>query len=81
MNKGHKHWKLYILKLEQDKWYVGITSQSVEKRFRQHKSGFAGAKWTKIYKPIKIHDVKDLGVCDIERAQKYEGRVTREYMK
>lgn len=81
MNKGHKHWKLYILKLEQDKWYVGITSQSVEKRFHQHKSGFAGAKWTKVYNPIKIHDVKDLGVCDIERAQKYEGRVTREYMK
>ncbi len=77
----NKHWTLYVLKLEQDKWYVGITSQSVEKRYIQHKSGFAGARWTKKYEPVKIHYIKDLGECDLERAQLYEGRVTRKYME
>ena len=81
VNKRKSRWQLYILKLEQGKWYVGITSRSVEKRFREHKRGFAGANWTKKYKPLKIHDTKDLGLCDIERAQLYEGRVTRKYME
>jgi len=81
VNKRKSRWQLYILKLEQGKWYVGITSRSVEKRFREHQRGFAGANWTKKYKPLKIHDTKDLGLCDIERAQLYEGRVTRKYME
>lgn len=76
-----RHWQLYILRLEKGKWYVGITTQPVEKRFLQHKKGFAGARWTKKYKPLQIHDVKDLGICDIERAQKFEGKVTRKYME
>ena len=81
MNKQKSRWQLYVLKLEQDKWYIGITSRSVEKRFREHQRGFAGANWTKKYKPLKIHDTKDLGLCDIEKAQLYEGRVTRKYME
>jgi len=75
-----RHWWLYILKLEDNKWYVGI-STNVQKRFNQHKAGFAGAAWTKRYKPLKIHYVKDLGVVETEKAQLYEGRVTRKYME
>jgi predicted GIY-YIG superfamily endonuclease len=75
------HWTLYVLKLEQRKWYVGITSQGVQKRFSQHKHGFASARWTRKYRPITIHHTEDLGICDIERAQKYEGLVTRKYME
>lgn len=78
---NNRLWRLYVLKLEQDKWYVGITTQPVKKRFLQHQRGFGGARWTKKYKPLRIHDVKDLGVCDIERAQLFEGRVTRKYME
>ena len=81
MNKQKSRWQLYVLKLEQDKWYIGITSRSVEKRFREHQRCFAGANWTKKYKQLKINDTKDLGLCDIERAQLYEGRVTRKYME
>lgn len=77
----NKNWKLYVLKLEDEKWYVGITTQPVEKRFLQHKRGFAAARWTKMHPPLSIYDTEDLGVCDIERAQKYEGRVTRKYME
>lgn len=79
-DKVMKHWFLYVLKLKQGRWYVGI-STDVEKRFSQHKSGFAGAAWTNKFKPIKVHDVQDLGFCDIEKAQLYEGRVTRKYME
>ena len=28
-----RRWYLYVLKLEGNKWYVGITSQTPEKRF------------------------------------------------
>ena len=81
VNKRKSRWQLYVLELEQGKWCIGITSRSVEKRFREHKRGFAGANWTKKYRPLKIHDMKDLGLCDIEKAQLYEGRVTRKYME
>ena len=43
---------LYILQLEDDKWYVGKTDD-VQKRYEQHKSG-KGSEWTKLYKPVKI---------------------------
>ena len=76
-----KHWWLYVLKLEDDKWYVGITSRTPEERFKEHQSGFAGAAWPKRYKPIEIHDKKDLGDLDKEAAELYEKRVTRKYIK
>lgn len=75
-----KHLWLYVLELEQGKWYVGI-STNVPKRYQQHVKGFASAAWTKKYKPIRIHDTKDLGICSIDRAELFEGRVTREYME
>lgn len=46
-----KHYWLYVLKLEQQKFYVGITSRTPEIRMEQHLSGFAGAQWTKFVIP------------------------------
>jgi len=43
---------LYILQLEDDKWYVGKTDD-ISKRYVQHTNG-KGSEWTKLYKPIKI---------------------------
>jgi predicted GIY-YIG superfamily endonuclease len=43
---------LYILQLEDDKWYVGKTDD-IQKRYQQHKSG-KGAEWTKLYKPVRL---------------------------
>ena len=60
---------------------MGITSLTPEKRFSQHRSGFGGANWTRKYKPIKIYYTKDLGYCSIKRAERYESRVTRMYMR
>tara|TARA_B100001248_G_C27246977_1_gene391981 strand:+ start:179 stop:505 length:327 start_codon:yes stop_codon:yes gene_type:complete len=42
----------YILLLEGDKIYVGITN-NIDKRMQQHWDGY-GSKWCKKYKPIKI---------------------------
>ena len=47
--------RIYILKLINNKWYVG-KSKNVQKRFRSHIKGY-GAQWTKLYKPIKIEKV------------------------
>ena len=76
-----KHWWLYVLKLEEGKYYVGITSKTPEHRMQQHLNGFAGARWTKKYKPVELFYKKDLGETTLERAQEYENKVTRKYMK
>ena len=47
---------LYVLQLEDDKWYVGKTDDII-KRFEQHKSG-KGSAWTKLYKPVKIERIE-----------------------
>lgn len=70
-----------MLKLKDDKWYVGITTQPVAKRYQQHVRGFGGAAWTREHKPLKVQYTEDLGVCNEERAQLYERRVTRKYME
>jgi hypothetical protein len=49
----NKNFNLYVLKLVNQKFYVGKTCQSVYNRFIQHKNG-DGAIWTKIYKPLEI---------------------------
>lgn len=72
---------LYVLKLEQGKYYVGITSKTPEHRFKQHVNGFAGAAWTRQYKPLSILDTKDLGNVAYADAEKYENRVVRSYIK
>ncbi len=48
-----KPFNIYVLKLIQDKYYVGKTCKNVLNRFKQHYNGI-GAQWTKLYKPISI---------------------------
>ena len=40
-----------------------------------------GANWTRKFPPISIYYSKDLGICHKKRAERYENRVTRKYMK
>lgn len=49
---------LYVLQLEDDKWYVG-KSDDIQNRLNQHKSG-KGSAWTKLYKPIKVYETKKI---------------------
>jgi predicted GIY-YIG superfamily endonuclease len=46
---------VYVLKLEDECWYVGIT-MDLNKRLGQHFSG-DGAKWTKMHKPIGVDKI------------------------
>ncbi|MDZ7744175.1 MAG: GIY-YIG nuclease family protein [Candidatus Saccharibacteria bacterium] len=75
-----KHWWLYVLKLEQGKFYVGITSKTPEERFQQHVNGFLGAQWTKKYKPIELTYKEDLGNVTLEQAKLAENMKIRMYM-
>jgi cellular nucleic acid-binding protein len=64
---------LYVLQLEEGKWYVGKTDD-ILKRFEQHKSG-RGSMWTKEYKPIKITETR------IVTSVHDETNVTKDLMK
>lgn len=52
LNKTKQSTNIYVLELEDNKYYVGKTDD-VDKRFYFHFFG-NGSEWTKIYKPIKI---------------------------
>lgn len=80
MHKNTKTWTLYVLRLQQNKWYIGITSQTVEARFHEHKYG-RKSYWTEKYPPIEIADSKSLGDLSLEDAKVYEDKVTMRYMK
>lgn len=58
---------IYILALENDKYYVG-KSNNIEKRMKQHFTG-RGAKWTKLYKPLIIIDI--IHNCDDSDEDRY----------
>lgn len=81
MNNKSKHFTLYVLKLEQGKYYVGITSQTPDERFQEHLNGSRKSWWTNKFKPIAILDTVDLGELSLEEAKAYENRVTRRYMR
>ncbi len=64
---------LYILQLEDGKWYIGKTD-NIQKRFEQHKNGY-GSAWTRLYKPIKISETRPIiSIHD-------ENNVTKDCMK
>src|SRR5438477_1115865 len=63
---------IYILQLEQGKYYVGKAT-NVNKRFKEHQNA-TGAVWTSLYKPINISNVVN-GASDFD-----EDRYVKEYM-
>jgi predicted GIY-YIG superfamily endonuclease len=65
---------VYVLKLEDDCWYVGIT-MDLNKRLSQHWSE-GGAKWTKLHKPVAVDKI--IFPAD---ADTIENDTTREYME
>lgn len=76
-----KHYWLYVLKLENDKFYIGVTSKSPEERYLQHRNGYLAANWTKLHKPIAIEQALDLGFVTYEKAQIGENWATRRYIE
>ena len=79
--EGHKFFWLYALKLENEKYYIGITTKNnPHERIEQHKRGFYGAKWTKKYRPLDTLEVIDLGSVSQEYAEHEEKKLTLKYM-
>lgn len=72
---------IYALKLENNKYYIGITSKkNPQDRIRAHGS-FYGAKWTSLNKPIETIKLKKLGYLDLEEAELIEQALTLKYVK
>jgi hypothetical protein len=58
---------IYVLKLEQDKYYIGKTDNP-NIRLENHFSS-NGSEWTKLYKPLKIIEI--IPNCDNYDEDKY----------
>lgn len=65
---------LYVLALEDDRYYVGLSSD-VSKRMEQHFSSF-GAEWTKRYRPIRLIHSINTGTQDGRHAEVMEDEAT-----
>lgn len=64
---------IYILKLNNNKYYIGKTNRSVNERYQEHLEGI-GSFWTKKYKPLSV-------VKQIENSSPFdEDRYVKEYM-
>ncbi|MFJ1472713.1 GIY-YIG nuclease family protein [Capnocytophaga cynodegmi] len=71
---------IYVLKLEEDKFYVG-QAKNIKSRFTQHLKGKLSSDWTKKYKPIKIIEVIETEFTEVSQAIGKENEVTVEYMR
>lgn len=70
-------WLIYTLKLEDECWYVGRTTQKAFKnRMKDHWNG-KGSNFTRLHKPIRIYDIQvyDRGLT-IAEAEGYENKQT-----
>lgn len=72
-------WQLYLLELENNNLYVGIT-RHVEKRFEQHRSG-GGSQWTSQHKPLRILRYVDTGLTSESEATRIEDALTVQTME
>lgn len=75
------HWHLYILKLQDGKYYVGITSKTPQIRMNEHRNGIRTAYWTAQHKPLELIYAEDLGNMARRQAEKRENKMVRACMK
>lgn len=83
-SQSNKHYWLYVLKLEQGKYYIGIsTSWKAEKRIQQHMQGFYTAQWIRNnnLRIMGVASIIDLGEITKTQAEEYERKRTVQYMK
>ncbi len=70
---------IYVLQLEDGFWYVGKTRHP-DGRYRQHLHG-KGAEWTKLHKVVRCSERQVFYVETEYDEDKYENRVTIEWME
>ena len=81
MNNNQKHWSLYVLRLEQGKWYVGITTKDPKVRYEEHRNNIRAAAWTRTYQPIELVDSIRLGYISEKSAKRREDGATIIHMR
>lgn len=80
-DSSRRHFKLYVLKLANEKYYVGLTARKkILDRINEHRFG-VGAKWALLHKPVRVIETEDLGYISKREAEKKENNLTLEYMK
>jgi len=77
---NEKRISIYVLKLENDKYYVG-QAKDVNNRLKQHFSGKLGSDWTKLHKPVSIYKQKLTQFTTVQNAIKLENLTTIWCMK
>ena len=76
-----KHYWLYVLLLNEDKYYIGITSRrEPEDRIQEHFNGFYTAQWVRRFGPKKVLEKLDAGFMTPEEADAKERKLTLEYI-
>jgi hypothetical protein len=65
---------IYVLRLEQRKFYVGKTDLPVQRRFLEHRRG-RGAEWTRRFPPIAIDlEIRETSpYCEDKTVKQYMG--------
>ena len=81
-DKPYHYW-LYVLALENNKYYIGTTrSWDPYDRIMQHvESSDEGAAWTRKNKPIKVLEIRDLGIMNKTRAEAMEQNLAWGYVE
>lgn len=72
--------KIYVLKLEFGKFYIG-QSINFENRLKAHIKGKLSSEWTKKYKPIEEVEIIETNFTNISDAMFLENSITLKYMK
>lgn len=65
---------IYVLLCDKQKYYIGKTDRRIKERVKEHFNNH-GSEWTRLYKPIKIIDIKQ-NADDFD-----EDKYTKIYMK
>jgi len=68
--------KVYVLKCEHGRYYVGYTAD-LEARIDEHSEG-AGSEWTREHKPLEV--VEEYSVHDEQAGKELEKKVTLQHM-
>jgi len=75
---GRRDTHLYVLKLENDKMYVGTTEKEVHQRLAEHRNG-DGTEWTRANRPVAGSDAVYWSTC-ISRFSTSNPRAEEDFM-
>lgn len=76
-----ENWQVYVAKLEEEKFYVGIAVDPNIRMLSHIKQGKNASSWCKKYKPIEIVETFDTGYKWMKDAMLLEDLTTLKYLK